>query len=72
MLKLIHHLRILYLTQKIFLLAGIVAYTDCPSTAEYPPQCFGYNTKLSEGEAPVLELRGMWNTPSLPSLPGPL
>ena len=26
----------------------------------------------SEGEAPVLEIWGMWSTPSLPLLPGPL
>ena len=40
-----------------------------------PPanQCPGYDTKQSDGEVPaVLELWGMWSTPSLPSLPGPL
>ena len=36
---------------------------------EYP----GYDTKQSDGEAPVvLELWGIWNTSSLPLLPGPL
>ena len=28
--------------------------------------------KQFDGEVPVMELRGMWSTPSLPSLPGPL
>ena len=33
----------------------------------------GYDTKQSDGEAPVmLELWGMWSTLSLPSFPGPL
>ena len=35
-------------------------------------ECPGYDTKLSDGKAPVLELWGMWNTPSLPLLPSPL
>ena len=40
---------------------------------EYPNECPGYDTKLSDGEVPaVLELWGMRSTPSLPSLPGPL
>ena len=35
--------------------------------------CPGYDTKLSDGEAPVIqELWGMWSTLLLPSLPGPL
>ena len=39
-----------------------------PTTNEYP----GYDTKQSDGEVPVmLELWGMWSTPSLPLLPGP-
>ena len=29
------------------------------------------DTKLSDGEAPVLECFGIWSTPLLPSLPGP-
>ena len=38
-----------------------------------PNKCPGYDTKQSDGEVPVmLELWGMWSTPSLPSLPGPL
>ena len=37
-----------------------------------PNECPGYDTKQSDGEAPVmLELWGMQNTPLLPSLPGP-
>ena len=35
---------------------------------EYP----GYDTKLSDGEAPVQELWEMWSTSSLPLLPVPL
>ena len=40
-----------------------------------PPsnECPGYDTKQSHGDVPaMLELWGMWSTPSLPSLPGPL
>ena len=48
--------------------AGTVEYTD-PTPNEYPE----YDTKQSDGEVPVmLELWGMWSTPSLPLLPGPL
>ena len=36
-------------------------------------ECFGYDTKQSDGEVPVmLGLWGIWSTPSLPLLPGPL
>ena len=35
-------------------------------------ECPGYDTKHSDGELPVmLELWGMWSTPSLLSHPGP-
>ena len=38
-----------------------------------PNECPRYDTKQSDGEVPaVLELWGMWSTPSLPLLPGPL
>ena len=38
-----------------------------------PNECPGYDTKQSDSEVSViLELWGMQNTPSLPSLPGPL
>ena len=52
-------------------LAGAVEYTDPPS----PPKkkCSGYDTKQSDNEALIiLEHCGMWSTPLLPLLPGPL
>ena len=53
--------------------AGTVEYIDSISAERLyplPNECPTYNTKQSDGEAPVtLE---MWTTPSLPSLPGPL
>ena len=56
---------------------GTVEYTDCFSAESYPDpptnECRAYETKQSDGEVPVmLELWEMWNTPSLPLLPGPL
>ena len=33
-----------------------------------PNECYGYDTKPSDGAAPALELQGMWSTPSLPLL----
>ena len=56
-------------------LAGAVEYTDYISAEEQnsPNECPGYDTKQSDGGAPVmLELWGMWSTPLLSSLPGPL
>ena len=50
-------------------------YTDSISAEGFnsPNRCPGYETKQSDGEASVmLELWGMWSTPSLPSLPGSL
>ena len=46
----------------------------CRSVRPPPPnECPRYDTKQSNGEAPVmLELWGMWNTLSLPLLLGPL
>ena len=35
-----------------------------------PNEYLGYGLKQSDGEAPVLELWGMWHTPLLPLLPG--
>ena len=32
-------------------------------------KCPGYDIKPSDGEAPVLELWGIWSTPSLPLFP---
>ena len=56
--------------------AGAIEYTDCISAeGQAPPphyECPGYDTKQSDGEAPVQELWGMGSTPSLPLLPGPL
>ena len=46
--------------------AEAVEYTDCIS------KCPGYDTKQSDGEAPILELWGMWSTPSLSLFPSPL
>ena len=45
-------------------------YTDYFSAEGYPPkECPGYDTEQSDGEVQVmLELWGMWSTPSLPSL----
>ena len=37
-----------------------------------PYECPGYDIKQSDGEAPALEVWGMWSTLSLPLLPGPL
>ena len=46
----------------------ISAEGEALPTNEYP----GYDIKQSNDEAPVLKLWGMWSTPSLPLLPGPL
>ena len=41
-------------------LARTVEYTNCISAGPPPPnKCSGYDTKPSDGEAPVLELWGM-------------
>ena len=56
-------------------LAGAVEYTDCFSIEglDHPNEYPAYDTKQSDSEVPVMmELWGMWSTPSLPSLPGPL
>ena len=54
--------------------ARTVEYADFLSADEYPPpnECPRYDSKQSDGDAPVLELLGMWSNPSLPSLSGPL
>ena len=56
--------------------AGSVEYTDCifyDGIRPLPKEDPGYDTKQSDGKAPVmLELWGMQSTPSLPLLPGPL
>ena len=44
----------------------------CRGVRPPPNECPGYDTKQSDGEVPViLELWGMWSTPSVPLLPGP-
>ena len=56
-------------------LTGAVEYIDCISAVGYdsPNKCPGCDTKQYDGEAPaMLELWGMWSTPLLPSLLGPL
>ena len=40
---------------------------DKTAPNEFP----AYDTKQSDDETPVLELWGMWSTPSLPLLTGP-
>ena len=47
---------------RLHLCRGIRALNECPK----------YDIKNSDGEAPALELWGMWSTSSLPSLTGPL
>ena len=58
--------------------AGATKYIDCISAEGTSPahthtsKCSGYDTKQSDGEAPGMELCGMWSTPLLPLLPGSL
>ena len=54
--------------------AGAVEYTGSLQRSKTPPnECSRYDIKQSDSEVPViLELWGMWSTPSLPLLPGPL
>ena len=51
-------------------------YTPPPLKRSKAPlhsnECPDYDTKPSYGEAPGLELCGMWSTPSLSLLPAPL
>ena len=52
-----------------------VEYTDYFSAEELdtPNKCPGYDAKQTDANVPVmLELWGMWSTPLLPLLPGPL
>ncbi len=50
--------------------AGAAEYIVCFSAENVCPE---YDAKQFDGEVPVmLKLWGMWSTPSLPSLPGPL
>ena len=55
--------------------ARAVEYTDYISAngLDFPNECPGYDNQQSDGGAPVMmELRGIRNTPLLPSLPGTL
>ena len=54
-------------------LAGAVEYVDCvPAENMIPTSLTEYDTKPSDGEAPVLEIWRLWTTVSLPLLPCPL
>ena len=44
----------------------------CRGVRPTPNGCPVYEIKLSNGKVPVLEILGIWNTPSLPLLPCPL
>ena len=57
----------------LFQLSGAAEYTNCISAGgkDFPSECPGHGTKQSDSEAPGM-LWGIWSTPSLPSLPGPL
>ena len=47
--------------------------TSLQKTKTLPNECPGYDIKQSDGEVPImLEFSGMRNTPSFPSLSGPL
>ena len=56
--------------------AGAVEYTDCISALGQDPlpanDCPRYDIKQSDGEAPALEIWGMWCSPSLSSFSVPL
>ena len=59
--------------QKMIAITGAVEYNDCISAEGQDPhnKCPRYDTKQSDGEAPVmLKHWGMRNIPSLLSLPG--
>ena len=53
---------------------GVVEHIDCISAKGYDSsnECHDYEIKQSDGEAPALEIPGMWSPPSLPLIPGPL
>ena len=56
-------------------LAGAVEYADCISAEGQDPhsnEYHGYDTKPSDGEAPVLEIWEVCNTFSFPLLPDSL
>ena len=55
-------------------LTRAIEYTDYISAEglDHPllNECLRYNIKQFDGEVPVLEIWGIWSTPSLPLLPG--
>ena len=56
-------------------LHGALEYTKCisPDVQDSPNECPGCDTKQPNGETQVmLELWGIWSTPSLSLLPAPL
>ena len=58
-----------------FKLTGGGEYTVCISAEGqdlFSYKCLWYDIKPSDGEAPTLELWGIWSTPSLSLLLGPL
>ena len=61
---------VIIITHLAALSAEAVKYADCifATTNKYP----GYDIKPSDSETPVLDLWGMWSTPSLALLSGPL
>ena len=52
----------------LYILTASLQKSKTPTTNECP----AYDAKPSIGEAPVLELKGMWSILSFPLLPGPL
>ena len=55
--------------------AGVVEFADCISAEVLAPalnECPGYDTESFDGEAQVLELWGIWDTPSMPLFPSQL
>ena len=61
----------LLLFQLNFVQSAGAVFLQRGKTLTPPNECHGYGIKLSDGEAQVLELWGMWSIPSLQLLPGP-
>ena len=62
-------------SQLILSSGGVVEHTVCVSAKQYDlpiNQCPGYEIKLSDGFAPVLEIWGIRSSPSFSFLPSPL
>ena len=71
-----HNHMIVVATRYIFTahLAGAVEYWLhlCSGVRSLPTRSPGYDIKPTDSEAPALGIWGMWSTPLLPLLPGPL